>query len=310
MISKKSKIYVAGSTGMVGSAIVRALKIKGYNNLIVSSSKNLDLTDQNKTFKFLKKKKPKFIFVASAKVGGILDNYMNGADFISENLMIQNNLIIGAFKAKINNIIFLSSSCAYPKEAPRPLKEKYFFKGYLEKTNEPYAVAKLAGMKLCESYNKQYKTNFKTLIPCNLYGQNDNYDLNKSHFLSALIKKTHDYKIGKKKVISIWGDGRAKRELMHVDDLAEACVYVMNKKIKHDFINVGTGSQKMIIDYAKVVSKILEVKPKFVLDKTKPNGMKTKVLDITRIRKLGWKSKIDLSSGIKSAYSFFLKNYK
>ena len=161
-----------------------------------------------------------------------------------------------------------------------------------------------------ETYDKQYKTNFKTLIPCNLYGQNDNYDLNKSHFLSALIKKTHDYKIGKKKVISIWGDGRAKRELMHVDDLAEACVYVMNKKIKHDFINVGTGSQKMIIDYAKVVSKILEVKPKFVLDKTKPNGMKTKVLDITRIRKLGWKSKIDLSSGIKSAYSFFLKNYK
>ncbi len=310
MISKKSKIYIAGSTGMVGSSIVRALKNKGYRNLIVTSSKSLDLTDQNKTFKFLKKKKPKFIFVASAKVGGILDNYMNGADFISENLMIQNNLIIGAFKAKINDIIFLSSSCAYPKDAPRPLKEKYLFKGYLEKTNEPYAVAKLAGMKLCESYNKQYKTNFKTLIPCNLYGQNDNYDLNKSHFLPALIKKIHDYKVGKKKTITIWGNGKVKRELMHVDDLADACVYLMNKKIKNDFINIGTGSQKMIIDYAKAVSKVLKIKPKFIFDKTKPNGMKTKVLDITRIKKLGWKSKIDLYSGIKTTYSFFLKYHK
>ena len=307
MIFKKSKVYVAGSSGMVGSAIVRVLKKKGYTNLILSNSKYLDLRDQQKTFNFLKRKKPKFIFIASAKVGGIMDNQVNGADFISDNLMMQNNLIIGAFKAKINNIIFLSSSCAYPKDAPRPLKEEYIFKGYLEKTNEPYAVAKLAGMKLCESFNRQYKTNYKTLIPCNLYGQNDNYDLNKSHFFPALIKKIDNFKKGKTKTVKIWGNGKAKRELMHVNDLAEACVYLMNKKFKDDFINIGNGSQKTIITYAKAISKMLAVKPKFVFDKKRPNGMKTKVLDITRIKKLGWKSKINLYDGIKSTYSFYKK---
>lgn len=310
MITKKSKIYVAGHNGMVGSAILKRLNAEGYKNLIYVNRSKLDLRDQKETYNFLKKKKPKVVFVASAKVGGILANQKNGADFISDNLLIQNNLIIGSFKFKVKKLIFLSSSCAYPKDAPRPFKEKYIFNGNFEETNAPYAVAKIAGMKLCASFNHQYKTDFKTLIPCNLYGDNDTFDFKNSHFFPALIKKISDFKTGKSKQIIIWGNGKAKRELMHVDDLADAAVYFMNKKINYDYINIGTGKQLSITEYAKEICKYLNIKPKFRYDKSKPNGMKTKVVDVHLARKLGWKSKITLRKGIERTYSYYIKNYK
>ena len=308
MISKNSKIYVAGHNGMVGSAILKKLKSLGYHKLIFKDSSKIDLRNQDKTYKFLKKNKPDVVFIAAAKVGGIFDNMNYGADFISENLLIQNNLIIGSFKNKVKKLIFLSSSCAYSKDAPRPLKEKYFFQGKLEETNEPYAVAKLAGMKLCQSFNHQYKTDFKTLVPCNLYGENDNFDLKSSHFFPALLKKIHNFKIGKKKNIEIWGNGLAKRELMHVDDLADAAIYFMLKKTDKDIINIGTGKQFTIKHFAKEICKILGVKPKFKLNPKKPNGMKTKVLDISSAKNLGWKSKISLKSGIERTYDYFINN--
>lgn len=310
MISKNSKIYIAGHNGMVGSAILRKLKDFGFKRLILKNSSQLDLRNQNRTYNFLKNKKPDVIFIASAKVGGILDNQKHGADYISDNLSIQNNLIIGSFKYKVKKLIFLSSSCAYPKDAPRPLKEKYFFQGNLEETNAPYAVAKLAGMKLCESFNAQYKTDFKTLVPCNLYGENDNFDLKSSHFFPALLRKIHNFKYGKTKYVKLWGNGLAKRELMHVDDLAEAAIYFMKKKTKYNYINIGTGKQLTILQYAKEICRYLKVKPNFKFDVTKPNGMKTKVLDVSLAKKLGWTSKISLKSGINRTYGYFINNHK
>jgi len=308
MFPKNTRIYVAGHSGMVGSSILRTLKKKGYKNLIYANSKNLDLRDQKKTFKFLKKTKPKVVIIASAKVGGIMSNSTYRADFISDNLSIQNNLIIGAHKCNVEKLIFLSSSCVYPKNIRKPLKEKYLFNGPLEETNSPYAVAKLAGMKLCESYNDQYGTNFITLVPCNLYGEKDSFDLFNSHFFPALLKKIDDYKNKKTNEIEIWGNGQAKRELMYVDDLADACVFFMNKKkIEQDYINVGTGKQSSIVDYANKICNYLKVKPKYKFDKSKPNGMKTKVLDISVSKKLGWKSKISLSKGIKKTYKYYQK---
>lgn len=308
MISKNSKIYIAGHKGMVGSAILKKLRRLGYNKLIFRESSKIDLRNQDKTYKFLKRNKPDVVFIAAAKVGGILENINYGADFISNNLLIQNNLIIGSFKNKVKKLIFLSSSCAYPVDSPRPLKEKYFFQGKLEETNAPYAIAKLAGMKLCQSLNHQYKTDFKTIVPCNLYGENDNFDLNSSHFFPALLRKIHNFKIGKKNYVEIWGNGLAKRELMHVDDLADAAIYFMLSKTHQDTINIGTGKQFTIMHYAREICKILNVKPKFKLDLKKPNGMKTKVLDISLAKNLGWESKISLKSGIERTYHYFINN--
>ena len=308
MISKNSKIYVAGHKGMVGSAILKKLRRLGYNKLIFRESSKIDLRNQDKTYKFLKRNKPDVVFIAAAKVGGILENINYGADFISDNLLIQNNLIIGSFENKVKKLIFLSSSCAYPVDSPRPLKEKYFFQGKLEETNAPYAIAKLAGMKLCQSLNHQYKTDYKTIVPCNLYGENDNFDLNSSHFFPALLRKIHNFKIGKKNYVEIWGNGLAKRELMHVDDLADAAIYFMLSKTHQDTINIGTGKQFTIMHYAREICKILNVKPKFKLDLKKPNGMKTKVLDISLAKNLGWESKISLKSGIERTYHYFINN--
>lgn len=308
MISKNSKIYIAGHNGMVGSAILKKLKKLGYNKLLFRESSKIDLRNQDKTYKFLKRNKPDVVFIAAAKVGGILENINYGADFISDNLLIQNNLIIGSFKNKVKKLIFLSSSCAYPVDSPRPLKEKYFFQGKLEETNAPYAIAKLAGMKLCQSLNHQYKTDFKTIVPCNLYGENDNFDLNSSHFFPALLRKIHNFKIGKKNYVEIWGNGLAKRELMHVDDLADAAIHFMLSKTHQDTINIGTGKQFTIMHYAREICKILNVKPKFKLDLKKPNGMKTKVLDISLAKNLGWESKISLKSGIERTYHYFINN--
>ena len=310
MIDQKSKIYIAGHKGLVGSAILRRLKSLGYKNLIIKDKSNLNLLDQNKVFNFLKKNKPNFIFIAAAKVGGILANNRYKADFIYQNLTIQNNLIHGAFLNNIKNLIFLGSSCVYPKFCKQPIKEKYLLEGELEKTNDAYAIAKIAGIKMCESYNLQYGTNFRCIMPTNTFGPNDNYDSMNSHFFPALIKKVHDLKIGTTKNLVLWGDGSAKREVIYVDDLADACIFFMKKKTKEKIINIGTGKDYSIKRYAEIISKILipEKKFKIKFDKTKPNGTPRKVLDVSLATNYGWKSKTKLEEAIQLTYKNFKLN--
>tara|TARA_B100001540_G_scaffold274436_1_gene259946 strand:+ start:104 stop:1039 length:936 start_codon:yes stop_codon:yes gene_type:complete len=310
MINQKSKIYIAGHKGLVGSAIRRRLNSLNYKNLIYKDKSNLNLLDQNKVFNFLKKNKPNFIFIAAAKVGGILANNRFKADFIYQNLTIQNNLIHGAFLNNIKNLIFLGSSCVYPKFCKQPIKEKYLLEGELEKTNDAYAIAKIAGIKMCESYNLQYGTNFRCIMPTNTFGPNDNYDSMNSHFFPALIKKVHDLKIGKTKNLVLWGDGSAKREVIYVDDLADACIFFMKKKTKETIINIGTGKDYSIKRYAEIISKILipEKKFKIKFDKTKPNGTPRKVLDVSLATNYGWKSKTKLEEAIQLTYKNFKLN--
>ena len=311
MDKSKLKIFVAGHKGLVGSAIIRELKKKGYKKIITASKTSLDLTKQNKVYKFLKKKRPHFIFIAAAKVGGIYSNNKYKADFIYNNLSIQNNLINGAFECGIKNLIFLGSSCVYPKLCKQPIKEKYLLTGELEKTNEPYAVAKIAGIKLCESYNFQYKTNFKCLMPTNTFGPNDNYDPLNSHFFPSLIRKIHNNKIKNKKDLVIWGDGSPKREVIYVDDIANACVYFMRKKIKETTINIGTGKDYSIKDYVKIISSRINPKGKINIkyDKSKPNGTPRKVLDVSLAKRYGWNSKISLEDAIDRTYlDYLVKN--
>ena len=308
MINKNSKIFVAGHNGLVGSAIVRKLKEKGFKKIITIEKPKLDLTNQSNVLNFLKKKKPKFIFIAAAKVGGIYSNNKFKAEFIYSNLSIQNNIIHAAYECRIKNLIFLGSSCVYPKLCKQPIKEKYLLNGVLEKTNEPYAIAKIAGIKMCESYNFQYKTNYKCLMPTNTFGPNDNYDSLNSHFFPSLIKKIHNIKKNKKNILVLWGDGSPKRELIFVDDLAEACVFFMNKKIKESLINIGTGKDFTIKDYAKLLLKIIcpEKKVLIKFDKTKPNGTIRKVLDINLAKKYGWVAKTDINKAIKITYKDYL----
>ena len=309
MINKNTKIFVAGHNGLVGSAILRKLKKLGYKKTITVNRNKVDLTNQAKTFNFIKKTKPKFIFICAAKVGGILANDNFKADFIYQNLQIQNNLIHSAYLNGIKNLIFLGSSCIYPRNCKQPIKEKYLLSGILEKTNEPYAIAKIAGIKLCESYNFQYKTNYLCIMPTNCYGPGDNYNSLTSHFLPALIQKIHNVKIKKTKTIKIWGSGKVKREIIFVDDLAEACVFFMKKKTKHSLINIGTGIDYSIKDYAKKIMKILSVKANIIFDKTKPDGTPRKLLDISLAKKYGWRAKTTLKNGILKTYaSFLIKN--
>ena len=307
MIDLKSKIYVAGHKGLVGSAIFRRLKNLGYRNIIYAEKSTLNLLDQNKVFNFLKRKKPDFIFVAAAKVGGILANNNFKGDFIYQNLTIQNNLIHGAYLNNIKNLIFLGSSCVYPKFCKQPIKEKYLLQGELEKTNDAYAIAKIAGIKMCESYNLQYGTNYRCIMPTNTFGPNDNYDTLNSHFFPALIKKINEIKIGKKNKLILWGDGSAKREVIYVDDLADACIYFMKKKTKEVIINIGTGKDYSILNYVKIISKVLIPNKKFKIkfDKSKPNGTPRKVLDISLASKYGWESKIKLKDAIEQTYKSF-----
>ena len=311
MIKKNSVIFVAGHKGLVGNAILKKLKSKGYKNILVVDKNNLDLVNQDKVIKFLKKKKPDFIFIAAAKVGGILANKRYKAEFIYENLQIQINLIHGAYVAGIKSLIFLGSSCVYPKNCRQPIKEKYLLNGYLEDTNDAYAIAKIAGIKMCESYNKQYKTNYKCLMPTNTFGPNDKYDTNNSHFLPALIKKVAQAKKRKKKVIQLWGDGTAKREMIYVEDLADACVYFMKKKTRENLINIGTGVDYTIKNYLRMLLKINYPKNnvKIIYDKTKPNGTPRKVLDISLAKKYGWKAKTNLNIALKKTFLDFEKNY-
>ena len=307
-LNKKSKIFVAGHNGMVGSSVMRHSKREGYKNLFFKSRKSLNLIDQKKTYSYLKKIKPDFVIIAAAKVGGIFINKEEKAKFIYENIMIQTNLIHSSFLIGVKKLIFLGSSCIYPKYSKQPIKEEYLMTGILEETNEAYAVAKLAGYKMCEAYNQQYKTNYICLMPTNLYGPNDNYNLKSSHFFPALIAKTHFAIKNKNKIIKIWGDGTPKRELMYVDDLAEACEFFLRKKTKHSLINIGSGEEKSIIEYCKFVIKKLKVNLKIKLDKKKPNGTPRKKLDLTLAKKYGWKSKYSLNKGFDLTYKDYLKN--
>ena len=309
MVNLKSKIYVAGHNGLVGSAIVRQLKKKGYKKIITANRSTLDLTNQTKVLKFLKKKKPQFIFIAAAKVGGVYSNNKYKGQYIYENITIQSNLIHSAYLCGIKNLIFLGSSCVYPRLCKQPIKETYLLDGPLEKTNDAYAIAKIAGIKMCESYNTQYKTNYKTLMPTNTFGPNDNYDKLNSHFIPALIRKVHEIKINKKKQLILWGNGLAKREIFYVDDLAEACVYFMNKKVKETLINIGSGKDFTIKQYAQLMLNILIPKNKIKIgfDLSKPNGTPRKVLDISLAKKYGWRPKIKLKEAILKTYYNYIK---
>ncbi len=268
----------------------------------------MDLTNQSNVYNYLKKNKPDFIFICAAKVGGIMSNNKYKADFITQNLLIQTNLINGAFLAGVKNLIFLGSSCVYPKNCKQPIKESYLLSGKLEKTNDAYAIAKIAGIKMCQSFNEQYNLNYKCLMPTNTFGPNDNYSQLDSHFFPALIRKVHNLKKKKSNQINLWGNGKPKREIMHVDDLADACVYFMNKKTKHSIINIGTGKDFSINYYVKLISKLLlQKKIKISYDKTKPNGVLRKVMDVSLAKKYGWKYKIKLEDAILSTYNSFKK---
>jgi GDP-L-fucose synthase len=308
VISKKSSIFVSGHKGLVGSSVIRRLKFFGYKNIIYRSRNQLDLKDQSKVFKFFKNNKIDAVINAAGKVGGIYANNKYKADFIYDNITIQNNIIHACYTNKIKNLIFLGSSCIYPRNAKQPIKEEYLLTGELEKTNEPYAIAKISGIKMCESYNFQHKTNYKCLMPCNLYGPNDNYNLENSHFLPALISKIHTAKIKKKKYFKLWGSGKPKRELMFVDDLADACIYFLNKKTKETLINIGSGKEMKIIDYAKFINKILKANLKIKFDTSKPDGTPRKIVDNTIANKYGWKVKTSFEKGLKLTYQSFLNN--
>ena len=305
MINKKSKIFVTGHKGLVGSAILRRLNYYSFKNIITIDKKKLDLRDQQNVSIFFKKNKIDAVINAAAKVGGIYANDNFKADFIYDNLSIQNNIIHACYKNKIKSLIFLGSSCIYPRNCKQPIKEKYLLTGELEKTNEPYAIAKIAGIKMCESYNFQYKTNYKCLMPSNLYGPNDNYNLETSHFLPALLVKAILAKKNKKKEIILWGTGKAKRELTYVDDVADACVYFLNKKTKESLINIGSGYEMTILNYAKFILKKINYNCKIVLDNSKPDGMPRKIVDSSIGRSYGWHPKVDLKNG----FELTLKNY-
>ena len=309
MIGKNSKIFISGHKGLVGSSILRKLKSLGYKKIVTVEKKKIDLRNQSKVFNFLKTNKVEAVINAAALVGGILANSKYKANFIYDNLAIQNNIIHGCYINNIKNLIFLGSSCIYPRICRQPIKEKYLLTGELEKSNEPYAIAKIAGIKMCESYNFQYKTNFKCLMPCNIYGPNDNYDLETSHFFPALIKKIYLAKKKNYNNVIVWGTGNPKRELMHVDDLAGACIYFLNKKTKETLINVGTGTEMTIKQYVSFLKKKINYKGKILFDRTKPNGTPRKVIDSKIALKYGWKPKISLSKGFNNTLEDFVRNY-
>jgi len=310
MINKNDKIFLAGHKGLVGSAIYRALLKNNYKNIITINKKKLNLLNQQKVFNFLNIKKPKIVIIAAARVGGIKANNKLRADFIRENLVIQNNLIHGSYINGIKKIVFLGSSCVYPKNYNKPIKEEYLLKGPLEYTNEPYAVAKIAGIKMCESYNLQYKTNYLCLMPTNTFGPGDNYNSFSSHFIPAIIKKIYQAQLQKKNYIDLWGTGLPRREVIYVDDLANAVIYFMNKKVRHSLINIGTSKDRSIREFAKLILKILNVKLKVKFDNDKKlDGIKRKVLDTNLARKYGWKPRINLEDAILKTFNDLRKNF-
>ena len=301
-MNKDANIYIAGHRGMVGSAIHRKLKSKGYKNFILKTSKELDLRNQSAVYSFFEEVKPDYVVLAAAKVGGINANNIYRAEFIYDNLMIQNNVISASHKNLITKLLFLGSSCIYPKLAPQPLKENYLLTGDLEYTNEPYAIAKIAGIKMCEAYRDQYGSNFISAMPTNLYGPNDNYNLQNSHVLPALLRKFIEAKRNKESEVIIWGTGSPKREFMHVDDLADACVFLLEDYDSRDFINVGTGSEVSILELAQLINRVTGFEGEIVHDLSKPDGTPRKLMDVGKLNNLGWKSKIDLEAGVKMVY--------
>jgi len=305
-LSKDAKIYVAGHRGMVGSALVRNLQSKGYNNIVTRTRSELDLLDQKAVHAFLKKEQPAYVFLAAAKVGGIYANNTYRADFIYENLVVEANVIHGAHLAGIGRLCFLGSSCIYPRDCPQPIKEEYLLTGPLEQTNEPYAIAKIAGIKLCESYNRQYGTQYVSVMPTNLYGPNDSYDLNNSHVLPALIRKVHEAKVREDKELVVWGSGKPMREFLYVDDMADACVFLMESGISDGLYNVGTGEDVTIRELAETVMCVVDFKGEIVFDAGKPDGTPRKLLNVDRMRQLGWQAQTPLRDGIVQAYADFL----
>ncbi len=299
---KDSKIYIAGHRGMVGSAIVRQLKRQGFENLVMRTSAELDLRNQQAVSDFFKAEKPEYVFIAAAKVGGINANNIYRAEFLRDNLYIELNVIHSAYESKVKKLLFLGSSCIYPKLAPQPLKEEYLLSGYLESTNEPYAIAKIAGIKLCESYRSQYGCNFISAMPTNLYGPNDNYDLENSHVLPALIRKFHEAKIKMVTEVEVWGSGKPFREFLHVDDLAEACYLLMLNYNESSFLNIGFGDDVTIRELAEIVKEAVGFSGKIIFNASRPDGTPKKLMDSTRIHQLGWKPKINLREGIAATY--------
>ncbi len=303
-----SKIYIAGHKGMVGSAILRNLEEKGYKNFLLKTSSELDLKKTQQVDEFFETEKPDYVFLAAAKVGGIQANNIYRADFLYDNLMIQNNIIHASFVNKVKKLLLLGSSCIYPKLAPQPLKEDYLLSGYLEDTNEPYAIAKIAGIKLCESYFRQHGCNFFSVMPTNLYGKNDNYDLNNSHVLPALIRKFHHAKENNLPFVEIWGTGSPLREFLNADDLSDACVFLMRNYNGHKHVNIGTGTDISIKDLALLIQKTTGYTGELKYDLSKPDGTPRKLLDVNLLNNLGWKHKISLEEGIKLVYEDYIKN--
>lgn len=307
-MKKDSKIYVAGHRGLVGSAIVRRLNKLGYKNIITRTHRELDLTNQSAVSEFFGKEKPEYVFLSAAKVGGIVANSKYPAEFIHVNLLIQNNIIHSSYQNRIKKLLFLGSSCIYPKLCPQPIKEEHLLSGYLEPSNIAYAIAKISGLIECQSYNKQYGTNFIAVMPTNLYGPNDNFDLENSHVLPAMIRKLHEAKLTGAKNVTMWGSGKPKREFIHVDDLASACIFLMNRYNDSQIINIGTGKDVTIKQLAELTKKTVGYKGKITWDTTKPDGTPRKLLNVNKLHKLGWKHKIELKNGLKDTYKWFLNN--
>jgi GDP-L-fucose synthase len=323
-MNKRSRIYVAGHKGLVGSAILRRLEVEGYSNLIVRSHKELDLMRQAEVETFFKAEKPEYVFLAAAKVGGILANNTFPAEFIYQNLLIESNVIHDAYKSGVKKLLFLGSSCIYPRDCPQPMKEEYLLSGKLEPTNEPYAIAKIAGIRMCQSYNRQYGTKFVSVMPTNVYGPEDNFDLATSHALPALIRKFHEAKIREANLpevggserserssngsfVTIWGSGTPRREFLHVDDLADACLFIMKHYDENEMINIGVGKDITISELSELIKQIVEFKGEIRYDDSKPDGTQRKLLDVSRLNSLGWRSRISLREGIENTYKWYVK---
>ncbi len=307
-MKKNSKIYIAGHRGLVGSAIMRQLEKEKYTNIITRTRKELDLLDQNEVKNFFEKEKPEYIFLAAAKVGGILANNTQPADFAYENSTIQNNIINNAHLNKVKKLIFLGSSCIYPKMSPQPIKEEYLLTGPLEETNNAYAIAKIAGIITCQSYNKQHGTNFISVMPTNLYGPNDNFDSKNSHVLPALLRRFHEAKVNNDKEVICWGTGSPKREFLHADDLAGACIHLMHNYNDNEIINIGTGKDISIKEVSEMIKEVVEFEGKLTWDTNKPDGTPRKLLNVEKLHNTDWKHKIELKEGLKSYYKWFLEN--
>jgi GDP-L-fucose synthase len=307
-MEKDSKIYVAGHRGLVGSAIMRRLEIEGCKNLITRTHAELDLTRQEKVEEFFHEERPDYVFLAAARVGGIYANNTYPAEFIYSNLTIQTNVIHASYLFEVKKMLFLGSSCIYPKNCPQPMKEEYLLSGHLEPTNEPYAVAKIAGIKMCQAYNRQYETNFFSVMPTNLYGPNDNFDLKMSHVLPALIRKFHEAKTEGLSEVEIWGTGSPRREFLHVDDLTDACLFLMNNYNSSKIINIGAGKDLKIKELAEMIARIVGFEGRLVFNSIKPDGMPKKLLDVSRLHSFGWRARIGLEQGIAETYKWYTEN--